>query len=164
MKKILSFVILLAMLTCTATAGALTPFSDFHDGLWKGKMVVETTRADGAVEPHSWELIIAACKGKVSIWGTNPDGGFEEHNSDVTVQSKPDSYLLHFSQASQTQPGWVEIHAYTFFRLDTERAVVGWTRTVNNRGASASDKNRYYFVQGMGHFKLSTSDCSTGPN
>ncbi|MFL6710208.1 MAG: hypothetical protein ACJ8HI_18560, partial [Massilia sp.] len=99
------------------------------------------------------------CKGAVRVWAGDAAGNYQKLGDKYVVHSNPDSHLIYYMDAGSDQPNWVEIHSYVFLEIDSDKAVIRWTRAVNNRALNKSDKGRYFFTEGSSELRRVSKEC-----
>ncbi len=159
MKISLLLALTLALSGCAATVKHDVVQSSIADGVWAGTLKSELISADNSKREGSSDLLVAACKGVVRIWASDGDGKYRKLGENYVVQSYPDSHLIYFLDAEPKQPDWVEIQSYALLEIDSDRAVLQWSRAVNNRDVEASKKDRYFFSQGITQLRRTSKNC-----
>jgi hypothetical protein len=142
---------------CTTTHSVVS--SNFPDGVWSGSLKSVLISADDSKQEGASDLLIASCKGVVRFWASDGDGAFRKLGNNYVVHSYPDSHLIYFLDAEPKQPDWVEIQSYSFLEIDSDTAVLQWSRAVNNRDVAKSEKNRYFFTQGTTRLRRVNQIC-----
>lgn len=122
-------------------------------------MKYKTVSTDNLTDGGSTDLVVAACNGTVRIWGGTGDGKYIKLSEKFVVRSYPDSHLIYFLHAHPKQPDWVEIHSYALLEIGSDRAILQWSRAVNNRDLEASQTNRYFFSQGVTELRRASKIC-----
>jgi hypothetical protein len=129
------------------------------DGLWKGQLKIKLIDALEKESTDSWEIVFSACKGEVKFWASDLEGGYTNLGK-FTGSSLPDTHFFHVVRANEKQPGWVEIQTYSLVELDAERAVVAWTRAVNNRNLKEGAE-RYFLSRGTTQLTRVDNPCDS---
>jgi len=158
-KTLMAAMLSMSLLGCTAPTTRSVDSFGLADGVWSGTLATIVTNADSSQEERKSELLIASCKGVVRLWTNNSDGKYRKLGTKYHVQSKPDLHLIYFMDADPTQPGWVEIHSHSMLELSPDKAVLLWSRAVNNRDGGKSKKNRYFFSQGIVELRRTSHSC-----
>ncbi|MYM97562.1 hypothetical protein [Duganella vulcania] len=158
MKNLFIASLSVALLGCAATSHNVTPQS-LSDGVWSGTLKSVTIRANDGHEEGQSDLLIASCKGVVRIWAGDGNGAYSKLGSNYVIHSSPDSHLIYFLDAAPKQPDWVEIQTYSLLEIDSETAVLQWSRAVNNRDLARSDDGRYFFSQGTTRLRHVSQAC-----
>ena len=147
----------MTLLGC-ATTPTPAPYG-LPDGVWSGTLKSVSTAADQEKNNHTADILFASCKGAVRVWASNAAGDYHKLGDKYAVHSYPDSHLIYYMDAGPEQPNWVEIQAYVFLELDSDMALIRWTRAVNNRAHNKSAKGRYYFTEGSTELRRVSRDC-----
>lgn len=158
MKNIFIALLLVTLLGCAGTNHNVAPPS-ISDGVWSGTLKSVMTRADDSHEDGKSDLLIASCNGVVRIWAGDGDGAYRKLGNNYVIHSYPDSHLIYFLDAAPKQPDWVEIQTYSLLEIDSETAVLQWSRAVNNRDVAKSDEGRYFFSQGTTRLRHVSQTC-----
>lgn len=159
MKIFMAAMLSMSLLGCTATAPRSADSPRLANGVWSGTLATVVTNADDSREDRKSELLIASCNGMVRLWADDNDGKYRHLGTKYVVQSNPDSHLIYFMDADPAQPGWVEIHSHSMLELSADKAVLLWSRAVNNRDGGKTPKNRYFFSQGITELRRTSHSC-----
>lgn len=144
---------------CAAQNPGPRPVFSISDGAWEGPIRWDEVRADESKASGTIQLALAACSGEVRVWTQRPDGTFGSPLHGYLIDSNVQSHAIHFVDAAEKQPDWVEIQTFTMLEIDDNRAVIQWTRAVNNRDLPATDRIRTFFYHGIGKLKRISTVC-----
>jgi hypothetical protein len=156
-KNLFATALAVALSGCTTTQHIKQP--TLPDGVWSGTLKSVLVLADDDKQEGASDLLIASCKGLVRFWARDQGGTYEKLGNNYVIQSYPDSHLIYSLAAAPTQPDWVEIQSYALLEIDSDTAVLQWSRAVNNRDVAMSKKNRYFFAQGMTKLHRTNRSC-----
>ena len=159
MKFLLLSVLITTLLGCTTPTSQGVIQSSIADGVWSGTLKSELILADGRRQEGSSDLLIATCKGTVQFWAGTGNGTYQKLGRNYVVRSYPNTHLIYFLDAEPKQPDWVEIQSYALLEIDSERAALQWSRAVNNRDVDPTQKNRYFFSQGVTQLHRVSQSC-----
>jgi uncharacterized protein YceK len=159
MKIFFLFAVAAVLAGCAAMEKHDEGSQTISDGVWAGTLKAETILADNSKQDGSSDLLIASCNGIVRIWASTDDGKYHKLGEKYVVRSYPDSHLIYFLDAEPKQPDWVEIQSYTLLEIGSDRAILQWTRAVNNRDVDVTKKNRYFLSQGIAELRRSNRSC-----
>lgn len=157
MKFLYATALALMLSSCATTPGM--PPSTLPDGVWSGSLTSTVTSADESKQEGTSNLLIASCKGVVRFWASDGDRTYNKLGNNYVIHSSSDSHLIYFMDEAPKQPDWVEIQSYALLEIDSNTAVLQWSRAVNNRDVAKSAKNRYFFSQGMTTLRRVSQTC-----
>ncbi|HEX7988298.1 MAG TPA: hypothetical protein VF616_32630 [Duganella sp.] len=139
------------------------------DGAWQGTLHWRGTKADDSHfrtdgRPFEGDIIVmvTSCKSEKKFWIKGDDGIFHAKIVKYENNSYFGNHLIYYQNHSdgiENPPEWVETQSILLMEIDQKTLRAQWSRSVSNPQLPPGDKERDFFLSGIGTLERISDLC-----
>ncbi|MYM26055.1 hypothetical protein GTP46_25835 [Duganella sp. FT135W] len=152
-----------------------TPSNQSHqnarlpDGIWKGTLQLvgaysdnTDTNSDGEKIEKTTDFMVTICDGKGMFWPKLDDENYSISLTEYKNDSNYGNHLIYFQDADRNdkvKPSWVETQSMLLIEVSHNVLRAQWSRSVSNPKLGEENKERNFFISGIGPLKRTSDGC-----